>query len=63
MWSRLVKQVAAPIVARLGAFATGALVAAGVPNDQTTALVAASGVCLGIAFDVAVILFAKRRAV
>lgn len=59
--SRLIKQVLAPIVARVGAATSGALLAAGVPHDTTTAFVAAAGVFLGVAFDVAVVAIAARK--
>lgn len=55
------KQVLTPIVGRVGTFVAGVLSTNGVPNDLTSQLVLAGGVVLSLAFDVGVILLAKRR--
>lgn len=59
--TRLVKQVLTPIVGRLGSVLSGFLVAQGVADTHASALVVAVGIVLGLSFDAAVVVLAKRR--
>lgn len=59
--TRLVKQVLTPIVGRLGTALSGYLIAQGLPENHASAVVVAAGVLVGLSFDAAVVIIAKRR--
>lgn len=55
------KQVLTPVVGRVGTFVAGILSTSGVPNDLASQFILAGGVVLSLAFDVGVVVLAKRR--
>ncbi|MEM5245113.1 hypothetical protein [Rhizobium phage RHph_X94] len=57
----LLREVATPLLRRVGSVVAVALIAKGVSSDQATLLLESAGALLGISFDVAMILLNRGR--
>lgn len=58
----LVKEVATPLLRRVGSVVAVALIAKGISSEQASLVLESAGALLGVSFDVAMILINRRKA-